>query len=89
MPKKKEKSGNALAPILESLPWSCTHFGGQSEIETYIPALEKWVTLAEVYSVGGIDAEDLADFIVRTVNESKNMAAIAGEIAKGKSTNKI
>jgi len=53
-----------------TLPWSCTSFGGQSEIEAFIPATGQWATIADVRSVVGtdIDAEELALFIIRAVD---------------------
>ena len=55
--------------VVNTLPWSCTHFGDQSEIEAFVPATGRWETIADVHSVGDIDAEDIADFIVRLANE--------------------
>ena len=55
--------------VISTLPWSCTHFGDQSEIEAFIPATGKWETIADVHSVGDLDAEDIADFITRLANE--------------------
>ena len=49
-------------------PWACTHFGNQSEIETYNETTEKWETIAEVHSTADFDAEDIASFIVEVVN---------------------
>jgi hypothetical protein len=50
-------------------PWRSTHFGDQSEIEAQIRATGTWETLAAVRSLPGLDAEDLASFIVMVVNE--------------------
>jgi len=50
-------------------PWRSTHFGDQSEIEAQIMATGSWETIAAVRSLPGLDAEDLASFIVMLVNE--------------------
>ena len=47
--------------------WSCSHFGGLSEIDVFVEASGKWETAAEVHSVAGIDAEDIANFIIQVV----------------------
>lgn len=49
-------------------PWrSIRH--DQSEIEAQIMATGSWETIAAVRSLPGLDAEDLASFIVMMVNE--------------------
>ena len=65
----KTKEGAKVNSIPDFVPWSCTHFGDQSEIEAFIPATGKWETIADVHSVGGIDAEDIANFIICAVNK--------------------
>ena len=67
-PVKKSKTANVEHSLLASLPWSCTHFGGQSEIEAYIDATGKWETIATVNMINDIDAEDVASFIVQHIN---------------------
>jgi hypothetical protein len=67
-----KSSANLRVITQEILPhtmatWSCTHFGNQSEIESYIAATGKWETVADVRPVAGVDAEDMADFIVNAV----------------------
>jgi len=64
----KAKSNGVEKSILQTLPWSITHFGGQSEIETFIADTDAWKSVATVYAVGDIDAEDLAAFIMQTAN---------------------
>ena len=49
-------------------PWTCTHFGHQSEIEAYNEKTEKWETIADVRSTADFDAEDIASFIIEVVN---------------------
>jgi hypothetical protein len=66
MPKQK-LAHELMHTVTSTLPWSCTHFGDLSEIEANIGG--KWETIAEVHSVGNLDAEDIADLIVRAVNE--------------------
>jgi len=50
-----------------TLQWSCTHFGCQSEIEVYVAATDQWETIAVVSAAAGLDAEDIAEFIVKAV----------------------
>ncbi len=66
-------SGDSEA-IAQTLPWSFTHFGDKSEIETYSESTKTWNTVAETHKLGEIDAEDFAEFIVNSVNRRKAMA---------------
>ena len=61
-------------------PWVCTHFGDLSEIDAYIVGTGKWETIANVQAVEGIDAEDIADFIVRAVNNQAKMNGFVSEL---------
>jgi len=54
--------------ILETLPWSHTSSGDESEIEAFLPATDTWETIAVVRTVNGVDAEDMAAFITRLAN---------------------
>lgn len=54
--------------IAATSPWRCTHFGNLSEIEAQFTATGTWETLAEVRSVQGLDAEDIASFLVTAIN---------------------
>lgn len=65
MTRKLKSAPGLLTPISSTLPWSCTHFGDQSEIEAFVKG--RWETVADVHSVGDIDAEDIADYIIRAV----------------------
>jgi hypothetical protein len=49
------------------LPWACKHYPDYSEIEAYIPGRD-WETIAEVIANPGVNAELIAGFITRTVN---------------------
>jgi len=57
------------AAIRETLPWKHTCFGKESEVEALIPATGTWETIATVRTVNGVDAEDMAAFIVKLVND--------------------
>ena len=50
------------------LPWSCTHYPNHSEIEAYLLAAGDRQTIAKIHDATGVDAEHLAEFIVRAVN---------------------
>lgn len=67
------RTSKRLKPIIEksilaTKPWSCTNFGEQSEIDAYIDSTDTWETIATIQSAAGIDAEDIASFIVHAVN---------------------
>ena len=51
MPARNNKNTQA-EPLALTLPWSCTHFGDQSEIEAYIPATGRWEVIADIHMVG-------------------------------------
>jgi len=57
-----------LKLIEATLPWKCTHFGDESEIEANIKG--KWKTITIVHSLENLDAEDVADFIIRAMNNT-------------------
>ena len=80
-PRKKLQPVGRENPIQATVPWSCTHFGSQSEIETHVAATGKWETLAEVHAVAGIDAEEIADFIVHVVNKHQKTCALLKEMS--------
>ncbi|MDE1900964.1 MAG: hypothetical protein KGI37_04875 [Alphaproteobacteria bacterium] len=63
---KKSKKTAMERVIASSLPWSCTSFGVASEIEACIDS--NWVTIADIHPVPGFDGEDIAGFIIRSVN---------------------
>ncbi len=59
------KNDNAAA---ETLPWTFTCFGKKSEIEAYSQRTAKLETIAEARSFDALDAEEVAAFIVDSVN---------------------
>jgi len=68
MPKVPRKSKSSIEKsIMATLPWTCTNFGGHSEIEARLGATGSWETLATVHSVDGIDAEDIANFVIQVI----------------------
>lgn len=77
MPKsKKPKNQPSLREAIKAtLPWSHTLSGNTSDIEAYIKATGIWETIACVNSLPGIDAEDLAAFIVEGMNQSNEKDA--------------
>jgi len=82
MSKTKKPRPIAEQLILATRPWTCTNFGDQSEIEAYVEATGAWETIATVHAVNGVDAEDIASFIVRAVNLlGKSEKAISGELS--------
>jgi hypothetical protein len=50
-------------------PWSVKHFADRSEIEAYVLGTGSWKSIAEVKQAVGVEASNVADFIVRAVNE--------------------
>jgi len=74
MPKVSRKSKSSMEiSIVATLPWTCTNFGNQSEIEAYVKATGTWETIATVHVAGGVDAEDIAGFIVQAVNDREKV----------------
>lgn len=72
-PKKKSDGEKSL---LATMSWACTNFGQTSEIDAYVEETGSWETVAEAHAVEGIiDAEDIASFIVRSVNQAQEMQA--------------
>jgi len=67
-PARKVKTAVLKTALLSSLPWACTHFGEESEIEAHVEATGKWETIADVHPFMGFDGEDIASFILRAVN---------------------
>lgn len=53
--------------ILATLPWTSSSFGKQAEIDGFSPTTGKWETIATVNAIAGVDAEDVAAFIVEAV----------------------
>ncbi len=53
--------------ILATLPWSSSSFGKQAEIDGFNPTTGKWQTIATVDAISGVDAEDVAAFIVEAI----------------------
>lgn len=70
MPKASFKSKDSAEKLItQTLPWTSTHFGDQSEIEALNKSTGKWETIADVHTITGVDAEDIADLIIRATNE--------------------
>ena len=61
---------------LASLPMTCTSFGDHSEIDALIESTGQWETLATIHSVAGIDAEDIASFVVHSVSVRQKVQKI-------------
>jgi len=69
MPKLETQKPSAEKALLATMPWACTNFGNASEIDAYVEETGTWETVAETRSIAGvIDAEDIASFIVSSVN---------------------
>ena len=58
---------SAEKSILATLLWSSSLFGKQAEIDGFDSTTGKWETIATVDAIAGIDAEDVAAFIVEAV----------------------
>jgi hypothetical protein len=53
--------------FLETLSWASSSFGKQAEIDVFNPITGKWETIAAVDAIAGVDAEDVAAFIVEAI----------------------
>lgn len=67
MPKAKPPKLNAPVVERELTKWSCSLFGNNSEIDVFVESTGRWETAAEIYGVGGFDAEDIAAFIAEAI----------------------
>ncbi len=68
MPKASAKSIISVEKsILLTLPWASSSFGKQAEIDGFNPKTGKWETIATVEAIAGVDAEDVASFIIQAV----------------------
>jgi hypothetical protein len=63
----KESKVSVEKVILATLPWSSSSFGKQAEVDGFNPTSGKWETIATVNTIAGIDAEDVASFMVEAV----------------------
>lgn len=69
MPNTNPQTPSVSEQCLQAtMPWTCTNFGERSEIEAFIKETGTWETIAEVRAIAGVDAEDVAGFIVKAVN---------------------
>jgi len=50
-------------------PWSCRHDSAKSEIEAYVEASGRREIIATLEQAGAFDAEQVAEFIIRAVND--------------------
>ncbi len=63
-------------------PWSCNHFAERSEIEAYVEGTGRREIIAEIKETAGVDAELVAGFIARAVNDyEKNQTLMRQMIA--------
>jgi hypothetical protein len=60
---------SAHKSVMATLPWTGSLFGGHAEIDGLNAISGKWETIATVYAIDGVDAEDLADFIINVMNQ--------------------
>lgn len=69
--KEKRPTKKQKATDLSTLRFVCTRFGDCSEIDAFIQTTGKWETVATIYPVAGIDAEDIAEFFVHAVSDCR------------------
>ena len=63
----KKRKTTSEQSILATQPWASSSFGRQAEIDGFNPATGAWETIATVNAIAGVDAEDIASFIVKAV----------------------
>ena len=88
MPKTDKKTDTAAAatpkikPLFSIHPWKCVHKPGiSSKIEAYVEAAGDWQTVATVEQTAFLDAEKIAGFIAKAVNEFGDSRELIGEMA--------
>lgn len=65
MPRKHPQAiANSAEILAMTLPWKSTSFGNEAEIEVFFEHTGTWEVIATISPVAGIDAEDVANFIV-------------------------
>jgi hypothetical protein len=55
-------------PLYTVEPWSYTQCDGKTHIEAYVIASGKRAIVAEIFSIKGHSAEDMAEFIIQAIN---------------------
>jgi hypothetical protein len=89
MPKRTK--GKAQHPDCSLQHWRCQHLPGYSEITAYAEASQKWELVAVVSPASGVSANEVAEFIIRALNESQRdhdllraaMLALEGVMEEG------
>ena len=80
MPKAStEKQMRVDENLLSTMPWTCTNFGKHSEIDVYVKESGVWETVAQVRGIEGLDAEDIAEFIVEAVSSNSSRKKVGRE----------
>ncbi|MBI1207281.1 MAG: hypothetical protein GC191_08330 [Azospirillum sp.] len=77
----KKQSATQANPVQATLPWTCTHLDGQSEIEARNAATGVWETIASVKGDEGFDRRAAADLIVKAVNAHESHRELIAEMA--------
>jgi hypothetical protein len=75
----KTKLNEKGLPNLE--PWSCQHHPDHSLIEAYVMGKGDWETIAEVRASAYVNAEQLANFIIKAVNNYDRHQKLIAELA--------
>ncbi|MDD4600962.1 MAG: LuxR C-terminal-related transcriptional regulator [Negativicutes bacterium] len=76
---KKNRQTKGRNADLSSTHLVCTSFGNRSEIEAFIETTQKWETIATIYSVAGIDAEDFAEFVASAIRNRRKFPSVSQE----------
>jgi hypothetical protein len=77
---KKTKNDVQEHSIYDTVPWTSSGFGNESEIDARMQATGHWETLATVRSVDGFDADDIAGFIIIAVNNYKKTQTLLKKV---------
>ena len=72
--------GKPRKPPYTFEPWLCVHGPEKSQIEAYIMATGKREVIAEAVPTAGNTAEEVAEFIVRTVNDIEKRELLINEM---------
>ncbi|MDE2029554.1 MAG: hypothetical protein KGI97_03215 [Alphaproteobacteria bacterium] len=78
--RKITKKAALKSGLLSTLPWNCTSFGEESEIEAHAEAEGRWVTIADVHPFMEFDGEEIASFILRAVNNHEKTQSLLPKI---------
>jgi hypothetical protein len=81
MPRKKSKDRAAALASYVIQPWSCNHLSTRSQIVAYNKAVSQRVIIAETFEMPSYTAQELAEFIIASINNIEKRENLIDEMA--------